>query len=223
MIGREPPVRDEHTGAVRASLCNALLMAEQGSAYARAWRERMPAALDGSWSNHSGFLSQALSEEMPDRVHVEPERSFFAFRASVRGLSALLQERHEIPPDVLSVHLWAHLWWERRRRDFSPAHAAWVEPPFVSSARSTVAELLRPYLPDRAPQASARGRGRQSGEGEACASLHQRHWTYRSSDDVSGYGIAADRCVAALRGAGVTVDWLPFVPQDGTPLFYAPG
>jgi len=204
VIGREPPVQDETTGERRASLCNALLMSEPGGAFARAWRERMGEALDGSWSNHSGFLSQELSEQLPEQLRVEPERTFFSFEASARGLSALLRERHEVPAGALSVHLWAHLWWERRRRDFSPAHADWAEPSFVRSARSTLADMLRPYLPERPP---TRG----------------RRLSYLSTDDVSGYGIAADRCMAALRGAGVEVDWLPHVPEDGTPLFYGRG
>jgi len=157
VIGREPPVRDERSGESRPSLCNALLMSERDGAFARAWRERMAAALDGSWSNHSGFLAQELSEQMSAHVSVHAERTFFAFPATVSGLSALLRERHEVPAEALSIHLWAHLWWERRRRDFSPAHAGWVTPSFVRSARSTVAELLRPYLPER-PAAAAAGR-----------------------------------------------------------------
>ena len=48
VIGREPPVRDERTGEWRPSLCNALLMSEPGAAFARAWRERMAAALNGT-------------------------------------------------------------------------------------------------------------------------------------------------------------------------------
>ncbi len=204
VIGREPAVHDELSGELRPSLCNALLMAAPDAAFARAWRERMESALDGSWSNHSGFLSHELSEQMPEQVRLEPQASFFAFPATVRGLAALLRERHEIPHAALSVHLWAHLWWERGRRDFSPAHAGWVTPSFVRSARSTVAEILRPYLPP-----SERPGG--------------PHWSYHSTDDVSGYGVAADRCMAALEGSGIAVDWLPYVPELDTKLFYSPG
>ena len=231
VIGREPAVRDERSGAPRASLCNALLVSEPASAFARAWRERMAAALDGSWSNHSGFLSQELSELMPGQVRVEPQRTFFAFSASVAGLAALLRERHEVPEDALSVHLWAHLWWERRRRDFSPAHAAWAEPSFVRSARSTLAELLRPYLPERRSERDAAGSGaprqpaepaepRQPGDPDGRGGPR---WSYLSTDDVSGYGVAADRAMAALRGAGIEIDWLPYVPEDGNALYYGRG
>ncbi|HTV17108.1 MAG TPA: hypothetical protein VMG12_00515, partial [Polyangiaceae bacterium] len=61
-------------------------------------------------------------------MRVEPQERFFAFPASPRGVQQLLCERHEIPQEALSVHLWAHLWWERRRRDFSHAHAGWATP-----------------------------------------------------------------------------------------------
>lgn len=204
VIGRELPVPDGRTGEPRPSLCNALLMAQPGAAFARAWRERMAGALDGSWSNHSGFLSQELSEQMPDHVRVEPQESFFAFPASPRGVSQLLCERHEIPREALSVHLWAHLWWERRRRDFTHAHAGWATPSFARSARTTLAQLLRPYLWERPPPALS-------------------PWSCISTDDVSGYGVAADRCISALQDAGVVVDWLPYIPGSGTSTFYAPG
>ena len=49
------------TGELRPSLCNALLMSEPGSGFARRWRDEMAAALNGTWSNHSGFLAEELS------------------------------------------------------------------------------------------------------------------------------------------------------------------
>jgi len=65
VIGREYPVADERSGAWRPSLCNAVLMAEPGAEFAVAWRQRMGAALNGTWSNHSGFLAEELSQLMP--------------------------------------------------------------------------------------------------------------------------------------------------------------
>ncbi len=85
VIGRESPVRDERTGIVKPSLCNALMMAEPHSRFASVWRERMPEALNGTWSNHSGFLAKAIAEEMPDEVHVEAQETFFPFAASSEG------------------------------------------------------------------------------------------------------------------------------------------
>ena len=167
VIGEEPAVADPRTGRGRSSLCNALLMAEPGAAFARAWRARMAGALDGTWSNHSGFLARALADAMPDAVHVEPEGTFYPFRSDRSGLAALLLEHHPVPPTACTVHLWAHLWWDRERRDFSPAHADWCAPHALRCSRSTLAELARPYLdpepgvtdPDRAAGATAAPRG----------------------------------------------------------------
>jgi glycosyltransferase involved in cell wall biosynthesis len=214
VIGAEPPVVDERTGETRPSLCNALLMAEPGSTFARTWRERMADALDGTWSNHSGFLSQALSEEMPDAVHVEPPSTFFPFTSDRFGLSQLFEERHPVPPTALSIHLWAHLWWERGRRDYSLAHEGWCAPSAIRRARTTFADLARPYLAE-----ADSGTG---GHVAAPPATADPNWIYLSLDETSGYGEAADRCMAALEESGVEVDWAPFVPGGGWNLGYEP-
>jgi glycosyltransferase involved in cell wall biosynthesis len=192
VIGLEPPARDEITGEWRPSLCNALLLAEPASEFARAWRERMPAALNGTWNNHSGFLAAELSRTMAGAVRIEPEVSFFAFPATPDGIKDLLERRAAVPDGAISIHLWAHLWWERRRRDFVAAHAGWCAPRFLHHAQTTLADLARPYLP--APP-----------DGRAGA------WSYISLDEDSGYGIAGERCVSALEGSGLEIDWTPMV------------
>ncbi len=198
VIGRETAVRDAGTGVMRPSLCNALLMAEPGSQFARVWRERMPGALDGTWSNHSGFLAQELSEELPDAVRVEPETAFFSFPATRLGLAQLLEERHAVPKAAASVHLWAHLWWERHRRDFSNVHASSCSPAELEQARTTLADLTRPYLPTRKPRPGGR-------------------WSYLSWDGYSGYAIAASRCVEALADSGLDIEWIPTTPGARPP------
>ena len=179
-------------------------MSEPGAPFARAWRERIAAALDGTWSSHSGLLPEQLSRLDPASVRVEPEASFFPFPATTAGLAALLAAPSSIPPQALSMHLWAHLWWERGRRDFSEVHGGRYLPSFVRHARTTLAEATRPYL----PQAPAR----QPAE----------RWSYLSLDEESGYGVAAERCIAALEGSGVDLDWTPFVPGRGWGLAYEP-
>lgn len=219
VIGAEAPVRDEQTGELRPSLCNALLMAEPGSRFARAWRDRMAGALNGTWSNHSGFLSQTLSEQLPSDVHVEAESTFFPFPPTPAGLAELFEERHSLPAAALSVHLWAHLWWQRGRRDYSIAHSGWCTPPALRTARTTFADLARPYLAGSEPgDGPAQGTGRATaitaGGGES--------WSYLSLDEVSGYGTAAERCMAALEGSGLEVNWTPMVPGNGWGLGYQP-
>jgi Glycosyltransferase sugar-binding region containing DXD motif len=214
VIGTEIPVADELTGEWRPSLCNAVLMSEPNAQFARAWRDRMGGALNGTWSNHSGFLSRTLSEEMPEAVRVEPEATFFPFRADLSGISQLFTEQHPIPAGTLSVHLWAHLWWHRDRRDFTDFHAGWATPSVIRRARTTFAELARPYVPGLAQGATPR-------PGDTSTSPIDR-WLYLSLDEPSGYGIAADRCRAALEESGAEVDWIPFLPGGGWGLSYEP-
>jgi glycosyl transferase-like sugar-binding protein len=183
VIGREPPLLG------RPSLCNALLLAEPGSAFARAWRERMAGELDGTWSNHSGFLAQTLSELMPEAVRVEPEATFFPFAGDRLGLARLLAERHAVPARAVSVHLWAHLWWEEGRLDFTDVHAGSCEPAKLARAQTTLADLARPYLPEPRKKRPA------------------PRWSYVSLDGYYGYAVAAARCVAALARSGLDVEW----------------
>jgi hypothetical protein len=148
VIGREAAVADEITGDVRPSLCNALMIAEPGSVFARTWRARMGAAINGTWSNHSGFLAQALSEELPDEVRVEPEESFFAVPCTPAGLASLLEHGSLDLSRSYSVHLWAHVWWSMDRTDFSLRHCREMSGANLRTSRSPLAELVRPYLPD---------------------------------------------------------------------------
>ncbi|MEE2776574.1 MAG: glycosyltransferase [Acidobacteriota bacterium] len=147
VIGREPPVVDEHTGNVKPSLCNALLMAEPGSLFARTWRERMEGALDGSWSNHSGFLAQQLSEELPDEIHVEPEATFFPVRSTPEGIARLFAEEPLDTGEASSLHLWQHMWWEEDRVDFSTHHAEELTVTRIHRSSSGLARLLQPLVP----------------------------------------------------------------------------
>jgi glycosyltransferase involved in cell wall biosynthesis len=189
VIGREPPVRDERTGESRASLCNALLMSEPHAPFARAWRDRMAEELNGTWSNHSGFLSDELSRSMPATVLVLPESAFFSFPATRIGLARLLEERHALDAEALSIHLWAHLWWDAQRRDFSEAHAGLYTESSVGRMHTTLADAVRPYL--------ERGTGGPPS------------WVYVSLDEYSGYGDAGARCLAALEASGLDIDWVP--------------
>jgi glycosyltransferase involved in cell wall biosynthesis len=213
VIGREPPVRDEQTGASRPSLCNALLISERGAPFARAWRDQMASELNGTWSNHSGFLAERLSRELPHQVRVEPEATFFPFRADRGGIAAIFDEDHPVPRSTVSVHLWAHLWWDRARQDFTRVHAGWLNPSVIRRAETTFGRLARPYLP-------ARG-GAAPGARPASTPPAGR-WRYLSLDEPSGYGVAADRCRAALEASGLEVEWTPFVVGGGWGLGYQP-
>ena len=217
VIGREPPVRHERSGELLPSLCNALLMAEPGAEFARSWRAQMAAALDGTWSNHSGFLPDQLAQELPTAVRVEPVETFFSFGATRPDLYALLESVRPVPAQALSVHLWAHLWWEQSRTDFSTAHAGWYVPEFVRWAPTTLSMIARPYLAS----------GPLTGEATGAAEAEKRQppperWSYLSNDETSGYGIGARNYMNALATTGVELEWLPFVRGAGWRLGYQP-
>jgi hypothetical protein len=148
VIGTEGLVADERTGERRPSLCNALMLATPGAPFARAWRDRMTGALNGTWSNHSGFLAATLAEEMPDQVVVVPERRFFPVTHSVDGLHALLEADDVDDDGSSSVHLWAHLWWDRDRRDFSAVHAGQLTAERLRVAPTSLGRFVRPHLPE---------------------------------------------------------------------------
>ncbi|HLH11510.1 MAG TPA: glycosyltransferase [Methylovirgula sp.] len=129
------------------SLCNAYIMAEPRSAFIELWMERMPNAFDGSWSNHSTFLPYRLAREFPRLIRVEPESRFFAFDWSREGIGGLFERDCALPYDAVSLHLWAHLWWDLERRDFSDFSHAHLTPLYVARAATTYARLARPFLP----------------------------------------------------------------------------
>jgi hypothetical protein len=147
VIGREPEMQDELTGELKPSLCNALLMAQPGAEFARVWRARMAGAINGAWSNHSGFLAQSLSEELPAAVRVEPEPSFFPVPCTPVGIDGLLRDGRPDLSHSYLVHLWAHVWWNQDRTDFSSYHAGDFTLPYLRASRSPLAKLARPYLP----------------------------------------------------------------------------
>jgi hypothetical protein len=146
VLGREAPVHDTRTGVERPSLCNALLMAEPGAAFAREWRRRMSAALAG-WSHHSTLLPQALADDAPAAVHIEPERTFYPYRWSPLDLHRLFEATETDVDGICSIHLWSHLWWDPARVDFSTFHAGLITEDRVRSVDSTYNLLARRHLP----------------------------------------------------------------------------
>lgn len=129
------------------SLCNAYIMATPKSSFVRIWMECMPKAFDGSWSNHSTFLPYRLSRHFPDLIRVESESRFFAFDPTRDGIAQLFERDCSVPSDAVSLHLWAHLWWDPERRDFSDFSHVQLTPAYVAHARGTYARLARPFLP----------------------------------------------------------------------------
>lgn len=147
VIGREDDVRDETTGLLRPSLCNAFLMAERNARFAQAWLEQMPAYFNGSWSRHSTLLPHELAQAHPDWVHIEPQRSFYKHMWTREGLHTLLEGCDPDYERVFSMHLWAHLWWSRWRRDFSSFHEGRLTEDYIRRVDTTYNLVARKFLP----------------------------------------------------------------------------
>jgi hypothetical protein len=147
VIGDEGDVVDELTGVRRRSLCNAVMLAEPHSPFVGAWRAQMAGEINGTWSNHSGFLAARLAAEHPEQVVVAPSQRFFPAPCSVEGLADLLERDAIDDRDATSVHLWAHLWWPADRTDYSRVHAGTVTADRLRRDDSSLARLARPFLP----------------------------------------------------------------------------
>jgi FkbM family methyltransferase len=158
VLGREADVADPATGVARRSLCNALIMAERNARFGRLWQEGQLAAFDGTWSAHSTLLPQQLSEQHPELVHIEPPRTFYPYMWTRDGLKTLLEGCDRQTDGIVSIHMWAHLWWSRWRMDFSRFHAGRITEDYVRRVDTTYNVLARPHLPP--PEAAHARAGR---------------------------------------------------------------
>lgn len=149
VLGREPDIVVENTGEKERSLCNAFIMAEPGSMFARRWLDQMESYFDGSWSNHSTVLPQKLSEQFPGEIHIEPQTSFYHFLWTMDGLRDLFERDADVPREVYSIHLWKHLWFSHWKNDFSSFNGLMLNETYIRSAETTYARLARPYLPSK--------------------------------------------------------------------------
>ncbi len=147
VLGREDDVICQTTGQKRASLCNAFIMSEKGSDFARLWHSQMQEAFNGSWSNHSTLLPQKLSEEHPDLIHIEPVVTFYKYMWTREDIRRLLEECEKNIDGVVSIHLWSHLWWSKKRRDFSDFHEGILTEEYVRTVDTTYNIIARNYLP----------------------------------------------------------------------------
>jgi hypothetical protein len=147
VLGREKSLSQGDGRPEAAALCNAFIMAEPNAAFLRRWIDEMPAAFDGSWSEHSCQLPNRLSERYPQEISIEPERSFYPYMWTEKDLRELLQERHHNWEGAYSLHLWSHLWWSARRFDFSPFNGDRITERFIRRGTTTYALAARRFLP----------------------------------------------------------------------------
>lgn len=146
LMGEEPAIPGEN-GLLKPSLCNAVMFAQPNARFARSWLSQMDGAFDGTWSRHSCQEAARLWREMPDAVRVGPASWFYKHAATPRGVRALIEELDRDVRGVYSLHLWAHLWWDEWRTDFSRVHAGTVTEAYVRNVDTTYNVLARAFLP----------------------------------------------------------------------------
>ncbi len=149
VLGREGDVVPAPGQAPQPSLCNALIMSEPGSKFGRIWLEQMRETFDGSWSGHSTLLPERLRQRWPDLLHIEPQRTFYHYAWTREGIQRLFEGLDTDLDGVISIHLWSHLWWSWRRRDFSSFHAGRMSERHIARMDTTYNVIARPHLPPR--------------------------------------------------------------------------
>ena len=146
VLGEEAPQPDPHTGILRPSLCNAVIMASPHSGFIADWLALAKEAFDGTWSRHSCQAASMLWSQSPASVHVAPWWWFHGFPANIQGIKSLFEENAAVPAGLCSIHLLAHLWWSADRTDFSTFHGGLLNESYVLNASTTYAKLARPHL-----------------------------------------------------------------------------
>ena len=149
VLGREHDVPDPKTKRLRPSLCNAVIMSEPQGEFLRTWFAQLKHAFDGTWSNHSTFLPYQLSQQYPHLIHIEAIRSFFYHGPNPEGISTLFQQCDTNFSGIYSMHLWSHLWWSWRRRDFSTFYAGQLREGYIRDVDTTYNVVARQYLPSQ--------------------------------------------------------------------------
>ena len=107
----------------------------------------MEKEFDGSWSNHSTLLPQRLSEKYPDLIHTEPSRTFYKHMWTPEGFHTLFRECDTDTTGVVSMHLWSHLWWSKKRNDFSDFNGEMLTEEYIRKVDTTYNMIARKFLP----------------------------------------------------------------------------
>jgi len=146
VLGRKDNLFDPATSSRVPSVCNAFIMAERNAPFGQIWLEHMQGAFNGA-REHSTLLPFMLSEKFPGLVHLEPSRTFYKHEGNRAGLHTLLEGRDLDYEGVVSMHLWADLWWSRGRRDFSNFHAGLLTEDYIRKVDTTYNLVARRFLP----------------------------------------------------------------------------
>jgi hypothetical protein len=147
VLGEEPAIVSAD-GIAKPSLCNAVIVARPGARFIARWIGEARASFDGTWSRHSCAAAARLWADAGDALHVLPQHVLYRHGPTRAGIAALFTETDPRLDGSASLHLWAHLWWDEGRTDFTRFHAGLFTPAWVAAGGSTVAVLARRFLPE---------------------------------------------------------------------------
>lgn len=145
VIGEEPALKGGD-GLLHPSLCNAVILARPRAAFVARWIDEARRSFDGTWSRHSCEAAARLWSAAPDDVHVLPQHAFYRHGPTRAGIAALFEQRDDRLEGTASLHLWAHLWWDASREDFTRFHAGRFTPGWIAAGDTTVAAIAQRYL-----------------------------------------------------------------------------
>jgi len=77
---------------------------------------------------------------------VEP-RTFYRHGFRVEGVRALFERRDDDFDGMVSMHLWSHLWWDRRRTEYTRVHAGLLTEDYIRTIDTTFTVAARQFLP----------------------------------------------------------------------------
>ena len=145
VIGEEPAYRGAD-GIAKPSLCNAVILARPGARFVADWLREARASFDGTWNRHSCAAAGRLWADAGDALHVLPPHVFYRHGPTRGGIASLFEEVDPRLDGTASLHLWAHLWWDETRTDFTHFHAGQFTPEWVAEGSATVASIARRYM-----------------------------------------------------------------------------
>lgn len=146
VLGDEGRVEAEPGQEAHPSLCNAFIVSEPQAVFGRFWLDLMYRVFDGTWSRHSCETPARLQQQIPHTIWVAPQRYFYKHLWTREGIATLLEKLDSNFHEVYSMHLWAHLWWDEGRRDFSNFHSGLLTEEHIRTVDTTYNVVARRFL-----------------------------------------------------------------------------
>ncbi len=127
-------------------LCNAVILAEPGAPFLRAWHEEYRSfrsrGHDEFWDEHSCRVPMRLAREMPDALTILPPEAFFRPGTSPEDIDLLFNAAGEIDTTHAHAnHLWESIAWKRYLQELTPGRVRAIDSNFHRWCRPYVANL----------------------------------------------------------------------------------